>query len=187
MMGQVEQAASFYEFSLERHVPTDHLLRSIARFVELSEVRRELTPFYSSTGRPSIDPELMIRMLIVGCCFGRRGMKRHAESTQYFDNRREARIAIARKGLIETFVIHARFVRSVIPFARATMPRAWARSVGSPQRPRRKSTRSPGLSEEAADNDPWTGGIESDPDFEILLLLRRECLECDLGIFGNDR
>ena len=81
MMGhrQVEQAALFYEFSLERHVPTDHLLRSIDRFVELSEVRRELTPFYSSTGRPSIDPELMIRMLIIGYCFGIRSERRLCE------------------------------------------------------------------------------------------------------------
>jgi hypothetical protein len=66
MMGhrQVEQAALFYEFSLEKHVPADHLLRSIDRFVDVGEVRQELAPFYSSIGRPSIDPELMIRMLI---------------------------------------------------------------------------------------------------------------------------
>ena len=51
----------FYEFSLERHVPADHLLRSIDRFVDLGELRRELAPFYSRLGRPSIDPELMIR------------------------------------------------------------------------------------------------------------------------------
>jgi transposase len=59
MMGhqQVEQAALFYEFSLERHVPSHHLLRSIDRFVELSEVRRELSGFYSTIGRPSIAPE----------------------------------------------------------------------------------------------------------------------------------
>ena len=51
MMGprQVDQAALFYEFSLERHVPTSHLLRSIDRFVDLSGLRRELAPFYSST------------------------------------------------------------------------------------------------------------------------------------------
>ena len=54
MMGpqQVDQAALFYEFSLERHVPAGHLLRSIDRFVDLSEVRIHLAPFYSSTGRP---------------------------------------------------------------------------------------------------------------------------------------
>jgi hypothetical protein len=61
MMGprQVDQAALFYEFSLERHVPATHLLRSIDRFVDLSDVRSHLAPFYSSTGRPSIDPELL--------------------------------------------------------------------------------------------------------------------------------
>jgi transposase len=81
MMGhrQVEQAALFYEFSLERHVPTDHLLRSIDRFIELGELRRELAAFYSTIGRPSIDPELMIRMLIVGYCFGIRSERRLCE------------------------------------------------------------------------------------------------------------
>ena len=75
MMGprQVEQGALFYEFSLDAHVPGDHLLRSIDRFVDLSAVRPELAPFYSSMGRPSVDPELMIRMLIVGYCFARPG------------------------------------------------------------------------------------------------------------------
>jgi transposase len=76
---QVEQAALFYEFSLEKHVPPDHLLRSIDRFVELDEVRRELAGFYSHLGRPSIDPELMIRMLIVGYCFGIRSERRLCE------------------------------------------------------------------------------------------------------------
>ena len=71
MMGrQVEQASLFYDFSLDRHVPADHLLRSIDRFVELSKVREELAPFYSAIGRPSIDPELLIRMLLVGYCYG---------------------------------------------------------------------------------------------------------------------
>jgi transposase len=81
MMGhrQVEQAALFYEFSLERHIPANHLLRSIDRFVELDELRRELACFYSSIGRPSIDPELMIRMLIIGYCFGIRSERRLCE------------------------------------------------------------------------------------------------------------
>jgi len=76
---QVEQPALFYEFSLERHIPANHLLRSIDRFVELGELRRELVPFYSTLGRPSIDPELMIRMLIVGYCFGIRSERRLCE------------------------------------------------------------------------------------------------------------
>jgi transposase len=78
MMGprQVDQAALFYEFSLERHVPVCHLLRSIDRFVELSDVRSHVAPFYSSTSRPSIDPELLIRMLLVGYCYGIRSERR---------------------------------------------------------------------------------------------------------------
>jgi transposase len=81
MMGDrhVAQAALFYEFSLETHVPTRHLLRSIDRFVELDSLRRELAPFYSDIGRPSVDPELMIRMLIVGYCFGIRSERRLCE------------------------------------------------------------------------------------------------------------
>jgi len=76
---QVEQSELFYDFSLDRHVPGDHLVRSIDRFVDLSEVRRELAPFYSSIGRPSVDPELMIRMLIVGYCLGIRSERRLCE------------------------------------------------------------------------------------------------------------
>ena len=81
MMGErtVAQEPLFYSFSLERHVPADHLLRSIDRFVDLSNVRDQLRPFYSETGRPSIDPELMIRMLIVGYCFGIRSERRLCE------------------------------------------------------------------------------------------------------------
>ena len=72
MMGErrVAQEALFYEFSLERHVRADHLLRAIDRVVDLSGLRAHLRPFYSELGRPSIDPELMVRMLIVGYCFG---------------------------------------------------------------------------------------------------------------------
>ena len=81
MMGarRVEQSELFYDFSLDQHVPGDHPLRSIDRFVDLSKVRRDLAPFYSSIGRPSIDPELMIRMLLVGYCFGIRSERRLCE------------------------------------------------------------------------------------------------------------
>jgi transposase len=81
MMGQrqVDQAALFYEFSLERHVLATHLLRSIDRFVDLSDVRSHLAPFYSCTGRPSIDPELLVRMLLVGYCYGIRSERRLCE------------------------------------------------------------------------------------------------------------
>src|SRR3954454_18338843 len=76
---QVEQDALFYGFSLEAHVPADHLLRSIGRFVELGELRKQLAPFYSETGRPSVDPELMIRMLVIGYCLGIRSERRLCE------------------------------------------------------------------------------------------------------------
>ena len=81
MMGErrVDQSALFYEFSLERHVPADHLLRAIDRFVELDGLRAHLAPFYSAIGRPSIDPELLIRMLLVGYCFGIRSERRLCE------------------------------------------------------------------------------------------------------------
>jgi transposase len=81
MMGErtVMEEALFYEFSLERHVPSDHLLRSIDRFVDLSAIRSHLRPYYSEMGRPSIDPELMIRMLIIGYCFGIRSERRLCE------------------------------------------------------------------------------------------------------------
>ncbi|HVJ20130.1 MAG TPA: transposase, partial [Polyangiaceae bacterium] len=81
MMGdrRVDQAALFYEFSLERHVPADHMLRAIDRFVDLEGVRAHVAPFYSPIGRPSIDPELLIRMLIVGYCFGIRSERRLCE------------------------------------------------------------------------------------------------------------
>ena len=78
MMGerQTDQPELFYGFSLERHVPPDHLLRSIDRFVDLGDIRAQLRPFYSDMGRPSIDPELMIRMLIIGYCMGIRSERR---------------------------------------------------------------------------------------------------------------
>jgi transposase len=78
MMGErrVMQEALFYGFSLDRHVPDSHLLRKIDRFVDLSGLRAHLGPYYSDVGRPSIDPELMIRMLIVGYCFGIRSERR---------------------------------------------------------------------------------------------------------------
>jgi transposase len=81
MMGErrVMQEDLFYGFSLERHVPDNHLLRKIDRFVDLSEVRRHLERYDSEMGRPSIDSELMMRMLIVGYGFGIRSEHRLCE------------------------------------------------------------------------------------------------------------
>jgi transposase len=78
MMGPKKevQAALFYEFCLKDHVPADHILRTIDGVIDLSSVRTYLTEFYSSTGRPSIDPELMMRMLLVGYIMGIRSERR---------------------------------------------------------------------------------------------------------------
>lgn len=81
MMGRQggNQEPLFYSFSLEDHVPADHLLRGIDHFLDLSELRPHLAPHYSNTGRPSIDPALMIRMLVIGYCFGIRSERRLCE------------------------------------------------------------------------------------------------------------
>src|SRR5919112_331108 len=75
----VMQESLFYAFRLEDHVPSDHLLRRIDRFVDCSALRQHLASFYSDTGRPSIDPELMIRMPLVGYCLGIRSERRLCE------------------------------------------------------------------------------------------------------------
>ncbi len=64
--GKSEQGQFFYEFNLDDVVPPDHLVRKIDAVLDLGWVHKELAPYYSHTGRPSIDPELMMRMLIVG-------------------------------------------------------------------------------------------------------------------------
>jgi transposase len=80
MMGvQATSARLFYDFSLDDHVPSDHMLRSIDRHLNLDDIRRAPRPHKSNPGRPSIDPELMIRMLIVGYCRGIRSERRLCE------------------------------------------------------------------------------------------------------------
>lgn len=81
MVGRLDdgQESLFYDFCLENHVPEDHLLRKVADILDLSGVRRKLAPYYSSMGRPSLDPELMIRMLLVGYLYGIRSERRLVE------------------------------------------------------------------------------------------------------------
>jgi transposase len=71
MMGRLKggQAQLFYQFELDDAVPEDHLVRKIDAALDLSWLRGELAPHYSSMGRRSIDPELMIRMLVMGYVF----------------------------------------------------------------------------------------------------------------------
>lgn len=86
MMGRqtVDQSQLFYLFNLEEHIPADHLLRRLNPIVTrvLVDLREKLAPFYSDIGRPSIDPELMIRMLIVGYCYGIRFERRLCEEVK---------------------------------------------------------------------------------------------------------
>jgi len=86
MMGRqtVDQSQLFYLFNLEEQIPADHLLRRLNPIVTrvLVDLREKLAPFYSDIGRPSIDPELMIRMLIVGYCYGIRFERKLCEEVK---------------------------------------------------------------------------------------------------------
>ena len=78
MMGrrEGEQGQFFYSFHLDKVVPPDHLVRQIDGLLDLDWVHKELAPYYSHTGRPSIDPVLMIRMLLIGYIFAIRSERR---------------------------------------------------------------------------------------------------------------
>jgi transposase len=84
MMGRLDrgQRQLFYAFNLEEVVPQDHLVRGIAEVPDLSWVHATLAPHYSNTGRPSIDPELMIRMLIAGYVFAIRSERQLVREVQ---------------------------------------------------------------------------------------------------------
>jgi transposase len=86
MMGRqkVDQSQLFYLFNLEGRIPAHHLLRRINPTVTriLADLREKLEAFYSEIGRPSIDPDLMLRMLIVGYCYGLRSERRLCEEVE---------------------------------------------------------------------------------------------------------
>ena len=84
MMGCLErdQAQFFYRYNLEELVPADHLVRKLAALLDLSWLREELAPYYSHTGRPSVDPELMVRMLLVGYVFAIRSERQLCSELQ---------------------------------------------------------------------------------------------------------
>ena len=81
MMGErlCGQERLFYEVCLEDKVPAGHLVRRLDAVLDLSWLRAELAPYYSHTGCPSVDPELMIRMLLIGYCQGIRSERRLCE------------------------------------------------------------------------------------------------------------
>jgi len=81
MMGERTggQDRYFYDFNLDERIPQDHLLRQVDGVLDLSDLRQQLASYYSHTGRPSIDPELMVRMLLIGYCYGIRSERRLCE------------------------------------------------------------------------------------------------------------
>jgi len=86
MMGRQssDQASLFYEFRLDDRIPKDHLLRRINVFVTpvLGDLRERLQLYYSEIGRSSVDPELMLRMLIIGYCYGLRSERKLTQEVE---------------------------------------------------------------------------------------------------------
>ena len=107
MMGQAvgQQDRLFYEFNLDERIPVNHLLRRIDAVLDLSWLRAELSPFYSHTGCPSIDPELMIRMLLVGYCYSIRSERRLCQEVEL----NLAYRGLCRRGLEDKVPLHSTF------------------------------------------------------------------------------
>ena len=110
MMGRLDSSQDrfFYNFSLDDVVPTDHLVRRIDAVLDLSWLHGELEPYYSHTGRPSIDPELMIRMLIIGYVFVIRSERQLCSDVQV----NMAYRWFCRLGLEDTIPDHSVFSRA---------------------------------------------------------------------------
>jgi hypothetical protein len=119
MMGRLksDQGQLFYEFHLGEAVPEDHLVRKIDAALDLSWLRGELAPHYSSMGRPSIDPKLMIRMLVVGYVFAIRSERLIC---------REVQVNLAYRGSVSSV---SRTVSRIIQHSRAPATNASAREA----------------------------------------------------------
>ena len=85
MMGRLEpgQERLFYNFRLEDQVPPTHLVRKLDALLDFDAIREQLKPFYSEIGRPSVDPELMIRMLLLGYCYSIRSERKLCEEVRF--------------------------------------------------------------------------------------------------------
>ncbi len=85
MMGRLEpgQERLFYNFRLEDQVPANHLVRKLDALLDFETIRKQLEPFYSEIGRPSVDPELMIRMLLIGYCYSIRSERKLCEEVRF--------------------------------------------------------------------------------------------------------
>jgi transposase len=76
-----DQASLFYEFRLDDRVPKNHLLRQLVT-AALADMHERLQPYYSEIGRPSVDPELMMRMLVIGYCYGLRSERKLTQEVE---------------------------------------------------------------------------------------------------------
>ena len=141
MMGiQGTPARLFYDFCLEEHVPVDHVLRGIDRHLALDDLRQSLKPFYSRMGRRSVDPELMIRMLIVGYCMGIRSERRLCDEVHLnLAYRWFCRLGLdgrvpdhstSRRTDMDAFVRAMRCVGCSRAWRSAASPRAWSAPTG---------------------------------------------------------
>jgi transposase len=85
MMGRLEpgQEQLFYNFCLDDQIPPNHLVRKLDALLDFDDIRRQLEPFYSEIGRPSVDPELMIRMLLIGYCYSIRSERKLCEEVRF--------------------------------------------------------------------------------------------------------
>ena len=149
MMGRQggDQSQLFYLFNLERRIPARHLLGRVNPVVTrvLADLRGRLVPFYSDIGRPSIDPELMIRMLIVGYCYGIRFERRLCEEVElhlayrwfcrlHIDDKvpDHSTFSVNRHGRFRTATFYAKCLRQWC--GPAWMP-AWSRAKVLPSMP----------------------------------------------------
>jgi transposase len=132
MMGRREggQGQFFYSFDLDKVVPPDHLVRQIDGVLDLGWVQKELAPYYSHTGRPSIDPVLMIRMLIVGYVFAIRSERRLCAEVQvHLAYRWFCQLGIEHRLPDHSVFCRARRERSARAMRYAGCSRGWWRSA----------------------------------------------------------
>ena len=166
MMGvQAASARLFYDFCLDEHVPSDHLLRSIDGHLDLDGLRQTLKPFYSWTGRPSIDPALMVRMLIVDYCMGIRSERRLCEDVHLNLAYRwfcrlvwMARFPITRHSQRTGMADFAKAMRCAI-FSRASSDAAWRRVWSAPTDLRSTPASSPRTPTSSAQFRARTGSL----------------------------
>jgi transposase len=166
MMGvQAASAQLFYDFCLDDHVLCDHLLRSIDGHLDFEGLRQTLKPFYSQIRRPSIDPELMIRMFMVGCCMGIRSQWRLCEEVHLNLAYRwsagsawTARFPITRRSQRTDTAAFARAICCVICL-RASFNAAWQRGWWAPADLRSTQASSPPTPTSSARFQARTGSL----------------------------